>query len=243
MKELVEIAFSPVNIGLTIFVIVLILYWILTILSGLDFDLDFDVEVDIDVDADIDIDADTTLDSGNVSIDDFANAELKKETVVGGRRRKLKWWQIILVYFNFVELPFMFTFTFWIFSWWFLTFISTYYTNTYANNIGIILFIAMIIPALFITKIGTSPFKSFFKHLNRKGEESLDLLGRIGVLQNKIQGDKIGTVKVRIDSSPIKVDVKSIDGKLIDADEKIIIIDHKKEENIYLIQSNKTINI
>jgi len=101
-------------------------------IGGLDFDLD--VDVDIDVDADIDLDA--GIEGGNLDFEDISNTEVNQEDVIGKRRRPLKWWQIFLIYFNFVGLPFMFTFTCWIFVWWLMTTLLTTITFTYENYIG-----------------------------------------------------------------------------------------------------------
>lgn len=244
MNGLTDIFFSSVNMPLTILLIILFLYWILTMMSGLDFDLDFDVEVDVDVDVDIDtdidIDTDTALDSGNVSFDDFANAEVKKENILPNRKRDLKWWQIVLVYFNFVELPFMFTFTFWILCWWFLTVFFTNFTHSYDNSFGFIIFFIAIIPSLILTKILTSPFKKFFKNFSKKGEESLDLLGRRGVLISNLSGDKLGSVKLIVDSSPINVYCKSLNGEKINSGQEVLIIKESPDKKYYFIQSYKT---
>ena len=240
MNGLTDIFFSSVNMPLTILLIILFLYWILTMLSGLDFDLDFDVEVDLDVDVDIDIDADVTLDSGKVSFDDFANAEVKKENILPNRKRDLKWWQIILVYFNFVELPFMFTFTFWILCWWFLTVFFTNLTHSYDNSFGFIIFFISIIPSLFLTKILTTPFKGFFKNFSKKGEKSLDLLGRRGTLLSNLSGDKLGSIKLTVDSSPINVYAKSLNGEKINSGQDVLIIKESPDKKYYFIQSYKT---
>ena len=240
MNGLTDILFSSVNMPLTVLLIILFIYWILTMLSGLDFDLDFDVEVDMDVEVDTDIELDTTLDSGNVSFDDFANAEVKKENILPNRRKDLKWWQIILVYFNFVELPFMFTFTFWILCWWFLTVFFTNFTHSYENSFGFIIFFIAIIPSLFLTKILTSPFKGFFKNFSKKGEESLDLLGRRATLLSNLSGDKLGSVKLTIDSSPINVYAKSLNGEKINSGQEVLIIKESPDKKYYFIQSYKT---
>ena len=122
-------------------------------ISGIDFDLD--VDVDVDVDADIDIDS--------ASFSDLANAEINKEDVIKNPRKKLTWWQHVLVYFNFVGLPFMFTFTCWVFIWWLCTVISTTMTESYNTNYGFTLFLAGIVPSLVLTKLFTTPFKGVFK--------------------------------------------------------------------------------
>lgn len=241
MDDLLNILFSPVNMALSILLLLLFIYWILTMISGLDFDLDFDVEVDLDIDTDIDIDAATALDTGNVSIDDFANAEIRHEDILPKRKKDLKFWQVFLVYFNFVELPFMFTFTCWIFSWWVLTVSATYLTGSSNNSVGFLLFFAAIIPSLILTKIGTSPFKNFFKHLSRKGVEALDLVGRKGYLSSNISNNKLGLVKVTVEDSPITIYAKSLNGEVINAGEQVLIIKESTDKKYHYIQSYKTI--
>ncbi len=154
MNQLTDILFSEVNITLTVLLILLIVYWIITMIGGLDYDLD----VDIEVDADIDFDA--GIEGGNLDFEDISNAEVNKDDVIGKKRKPLKKWQIFLIYFNFVGLPFMFTFTFWIFVWWFATTILTTLTGTYENYIGFIIMIAVLIPALFINKSEATVFPS-----------------------------------------------------------------------------------
>ena len=51
--------------------------------DGDGMDADFDARTSVDLDA-----------------SDISNAEVNKEDVVRNRRKKLKWWQIILVYFR-----------------------------------------------------------------------------------------------------------------------------------------------
>jgi hypothetical protein len=234
MNGLTDILFSPVNLPLTILLIILLLYWILTMISGLDFDLDFDVDVDVDLDVDIDVD--TSFEGADINFQDISNTELDKEDVVGKRRKSLKWWQIILIYFNFVGLPFMFTFTFWIFLWWFCTTLTTSLTHTHNNIIGFIIFFASIIPSLFLTKIFTKPFKSFFKGFKQDGDSPIDLLGRIGTLQSSIKGDELTLAEIFIESKVMSVYVKSIDQKLINKTDEILLIKQSSDKNYYYVK-------
>jgi len=156
LEQIIHIAFSPINRVLSILVIILIVYWLFTMVSGVDFDFDADVDIDIDVDS--------NLEGGNIDFSDVANTKLNKEDVVRDRRKKLKWWQIVFIYFNFVGLPFMFTFTCWIFIWWLCTVIVTSITYSFNNSFSYILFLAGILPSLILTKLFTTPFKGFFKN-------------------------------------------------------------------------------
>ncbi|WP_435262176.1 hypothetical protein [Tenacibaculum sp. nBUS_03] len=232
MNSLTDIIFSNVNITLTILVIILVIYWLVTMVSGIDFDLD----VDIDVDVDVDFDVDAGIEGGNIDFHDIANTEVKKEDVVGKRRKPLKWWQVILIYFNFVGLPFMFTFTSWIFIWWICTTVSTTITHSFDTTFGFILMLAGFFPSLFITKIFTSPFKSFFKNLNQDGDKPIDITGRIGVSLSKITNKKLGSAEVKAEGVTLSINIKSLNGELIEFRDQILIIKQSPDKTFYYAQ-------
>ncbi len=235
MNSLTDLVFSTINAPLTILLIALAAYRVFTMILGLD--LDFDLDVDFDIDADVDVDSDLDIDSTGVDLEDVTNIELKKETVTGKKRKPLKWWQVILLYFNFVELPFLFTFTSWIFFWWAITVIGTYLTASYDNSFGVIIFLSAMIPALILNKIFTTPFKSFFKKLERKGVDALDLVGRRGTLLSNISNDKLGSVKLYVENDPINIYAKSLNGEEIKSGEEILIIKESSDKKYYFIQS------
>jgi len=231
LNQLTDILFSEVNITLTVLLILLIVYWIITMIGGLDYDLD----VDIEVDADIDFDA--GIEGGNLDFEDISNAEVNKDDVIGKKRKPLKRWQIFLIYFNFVGLPFMFTFTFWIFVWWFATTILTTLTGTYENYIGFVIMIALLFPALFINKILTTPFKGFFKQLNKDGDAPVDFLGRQAIMLSSISEDKLGNAEVKADGNSHSIYVKSLDRKPLTYGSSVLIIKRSADHTHFLVQS------
>ncbi len=233
MVELTNILFSEVNVILSVLLIILIIYWIITMIGGLEFEPDFDV--DIDVDADVDVDP--GIEGGNMDFEDISNTEINQEDVVGTRRKPLKWWQIFLIYFNFVGLPFMFTFTFWIFIWWFITAITTAMTYTYDNFIGFGIMILAIFPALILTKIFTTPFKGFFKNLNKDGDAPIDYLGRKATLLSSISAEKMGNAEVSVNGDSMSIYVKSLNGEPLNYGASILIIKRSADRNYYLVQS------
>ena len=233
MTSLTDILFSEVNITLSILCILLIIYWLLTMISGIDFEYD----MDIDIDADVDVDADLATDGANMEFQDVSNAELNKEDVVGRRIQPLKWWQIMLIYFNFVGLPFMFTFTCFVFIWWFTTAITTALTYTYDNFLGFAFMIAGFFTSLFVNKIFTTPFKGFFKNLNKDGDKAIDYIGRQGILLSTISGDKMGNAEISANGDSHSIYVKSLDGHQLNYHEKILIIKQSADKNYFLVQS------
>lgn len=233
MGNLFDILFSEVNLVLTILLIVLLLYWVFTMVGGIDYDVDFDVEVDLDPA----IDAGTGMDGGNMDFQDLSNAEVNQEDVVGKRRRPLKWWQVFLIYFNFVGLPFMFTFTFWIFIWWFITVLTTALTSSYDNFFGFAIMLMAFFPALIVNKIFTTPFKGFFKNLNKDGDAPVDYLGRKALLLSSIAEDRMGNAEVKVDGNTMSVYVKSLTGEPLDYGSSVLIIKRSADHNYYLVQT------
>ncbi len=220
--------------------IVLVLYWILTMVSGVDFDLDVDVDIDIDVDADIDTDFETNIEGGNVDFQDMATTEISEKSAKNPKKKSLKWWQRLLIFFNFIGLPFMFTFTCWIFIWWMVTTITTTITESYENSLGYTIMLFGVFPALMLTKIFTAPFKGFFKNLNKDGDKAIEIVGRRGICLSKIKDNKMGSAEVVVDHTPLAIYVKSLNGVQIDYKEPIIIIKQSKDKNYYYVQSYKT---
>ena len=235
---MLEIFFSPVNFALTILVLILVIYWLISMIGGLDYDLDFDV----DIDADIDIDAGIETGSGieSTGIDDASNIEVNKEDVVNQRRRQpLKWWQIVLIYFNFVGLPFMFTLTSLVFFWWIISVVSTSFFSLYDTQFGFVIMTLSFFPALIVTKIFTNPFKSFFKKLNKDGDEPTDFIGREGTCLSTISGDKMGNAEVVIDGNAFSIYVKSDTGEPIGYQEPLLIIRQSANKTYFYAQSYK----
>ena len=232
---MIEILFSPVNFALTLFVLILVVYWIVSVIGGLDFELDFDVDVDIDIDADFDISQ--GLDAP--SLDDIANIEVNKEDVLSKRRKPLKWWQVFLIYFNFVGLPFMFTLTSFVFIWWIISVVSTSTFNLYETNLGFLIMALSFIPALLLTKIFTTPFKSFFRNFNKDGDVAVDFIGREGTSLSNITEDKLGNAEVVIDGNPYSIYIKSENGEPIAYNENFLIISSPPSKSYYYVQAYK----
>lgn len=232
MNNFIDLIFSEVNIVLTVAVGILLIYWILTAVSGIDFDLDIDVDIDIDIDSDLDFEA---VEGGNMDFNDAASSEINKDHIKSKRRKPLKWWQVFLIYFNFVGLPFMFTFTAFFFVWWSLTTLTTYITGSANNTFGFLVMLILIIPSLIATKILTTPFKHFFKGVNKDGDKAVDFLGREVILDSTISGDKLGNAQLLADENPMNIYVKSLDGSEIRFREKALIIKQSDDKNYFFI--------
>lgn len=227
MDQIIEIAFSQVNIFLTITMLILIAYWLFTMLSGLDFDLDIDVDVDVDIDAD--------LQTGTFT--EAVNTEIDDNLLQSRDRTRRELWQSALIYFNFVGLPFMFTLTCWIFSWWVLSNIATIYTDSYHNSFGFVMVLATVIPSLVLTKIITAPFKKFFKGLNPDGTKPIYFIGMTATTKSQIESNKVGSIEVMVDAKSIILHAKTKNNEHIPFNQEVLITKHSEDKKFYYVES------
>lgn len=227
MDELLNIAFSPVNAVLSVLLIIMMLYWLLTIFTGLDldfFDVDFDADVDMDMDIDTDVDSKLDVDIAN-----------KNANVEGGENVVIQF----LKYFGFDELPFMFLLSVVVFVMWFLSINTNYYLNISSNLIGFLLLIPIFFVSLFVAKFTTKPLVKLYKIVNPEGEEEIDFLGRNGKITSAIKGDKLGQIEIIVKGDPIKIYVKSQEGEDIDLGETAEVINESKDKKYYIIKKKK----
>lgn len=226
MEELLNNAFSPVNAALSILLIILSLYWVLTILTGIDLDF-FDVEFDVDSDVDIDADVDSKID---VDIPDNSATE-------GSEGFFIKF----LKYFGFDELPFMFLISIIVVVMWFISINLNHYLSI-PTIAGFALLIPIFFVSLFVAKFLTKPLVKIYRMINHKGEEVIDFLGREGRITASVGGEKIGQLEIIVKGDPIKIYVKSNSGEPIKTGEKAIVIDESKDLKYYIIKKLETIN-
>ncbi|MCH2197129.1 hypothetical protein [Kordia sp.] len=225
MNQIIDIAFSQVNIFLTVTMLILIAYWLFTMLSGLDFDLDIDVDVDVDAD----------LQTGTFT--EAVNTEIHDNLLQSADGTRREWWQSALIYFNFVGLPFMFTLTCWIFSWWVLSNIATIYTDSYHTTFGYVMVLVTLIPALLLTKIITSPFKDFFEGLNPDGTEPIYFIGMKATTKSQIESDKIGSIEVTVNAKSIILYAKTKNNEHIPFNHEVLITKHSEDKKFYYVES------
>jgi len=228
LKELVEIAFSPVNAFFSIMCLALLLYWILTILTGLDLDF-FDVEFDASTDIDFDVDMDTDIDNYNPDVDlppKNINSEVQTESA--GIQ--------FLRYFNFDELPLMFMLTILFFSIWFISINITYSFGWQSNWIGFLMLLPNLIVSLFITKLLTKPISRLYRMIDHKGEEEIDFLGRRCIVKSPVSGEKLGQIEIIVKGDPIRVQAKGFKGASISSGEEALIVNESKDKKYYLIE-------
>ena len=208
MKELIEISFSPVNAFFSIMCILLLLYWILVIIAGLDPDL-FSVDFDS-------ADLETGFDGGGeAGSDGFMK---------------------VLEYFNFDELPLMFIITIVFFSMWLIGVNITYYLGFESTLIGFLLLIPNFILSLFVVKLFSKPLSYFYKQVNHKGEPEIDFLGRRCTVITSVGPNKTGQLELTVNGDPIKLYARSNTEEIIAAGQQAVIVGESEDKKFYLLE-------
>lgn len=211
MGEFIHIIFSGENLFTTILFLLVLIYWLIVVLGVLDTEfLDFDVDVDID--ADVDVDAE-----GSSSTDILV---LNK----------------ILGFFNLGKVPFMIFFTFLVTPLWFLTVMTNNLIGNKSVLIGLLLVIPLFFVCLFIAKILTMPFVKLFSSLE-KGDEIDDVIGGVGDVRLSASNEQKGQADVMVGKSFFTIFIKTYkDGEVVKKGDKVLVIDHIKEGDYYIIE-------
>ena len=206
-QEFLNVAFSPVNTVLSVLLILSALYWVFTIVTGLD--------IDVGIDADIDTDFDTP--DGHVHIPEDPSA-----------------WVQFLKFLNLdiVPMTYFLTLTL-LFTWLGSVYLTMFLPMP--TWLGIVIIVPLLIGSILLTKIILKPLNPFFKEINHKGERPHDFLGREGRMKSSINGTKTGILEVFIGSDPMTLMVKSKDGEMKEHGDRVVIVDEDPDKRIYYV--------
>ena len=216
MKELLELSFSPVNAFFSIMSIIMVLYWVLVIIAGLDPDL-----FSIDFDA---TDMDTNFDHHGKDLPDRA------ETSEASGFMK------VLQFFNFDELPLMFVLTIMFISMWLVSINVTHYLGIESTLLGFILLIPNFILSLFVVKIFSKPLAYVYKQVNHKGEPVIDFLGRRCVVFSTLNDLKTGQIQLNVNGDPIRLSARSNTDEELKSGQQAVIVAESEDKKYYLVE-------
>ena len=216
MKELLELSFSPVNAFFSVMSIIMVLYWVLVIIAGLDPDL-----FSIDFDA---TDMDTNFDHHGKELPDRA------ETSEASGFMK------VLQFFNFDELPLMFVLTIMFISMWLVSINVTHYLGIESTLLGFILLIPNFILSLFVVKIFSKPLAYVYKQVNHKGEPVIDFLGRRCVVFSTLNNLKTGQIQLNVNGDPIRLSARSNTDEELKSGQQAVIVAESEDKKYYLVE-------
>jgi membrane protein implicated in regulation of membrane protease activity len=223
MTEFFNFAFAPANLFYSLFLCLILFYWLTVILGALDLDfLDFEVdaEVDIDVDVDVDIDADVDVDS-----------DVETEVGVSGAG----WFLSSIAFFNIGQVPFMIFLSALAIVMWTTAMI---FNNAIGNvEIFFIWFLPIFVASLFINKVFTSPFKAMHKRMNKMGVSKKNLVGKIAKVTLDINQGRPGQAELEFEDHHFLLTVRSDEDKNIPKGSQVILTEYRDDRGDFLVNS------
>ncbi len=208
MEKLLDIAFAPANFVLTLLAMLVVLYWIVIIFTGLNIDLDApDAEVEGDL---------SKADVGQVSGQGF--------------------WASIIDFFYIGELPIMFVISIVIVLMWFINVNVTALLGISGNFLGFLVYFPGFIASMLLTKIIAKPFIKLYAIFNHKGEVPIDFIGKIGRVVTPLGTSRMGQIEIQLEEDILKVYAMSIDEEIIPYNETVIILEESKDKKYFLAQ-------
>ncbi|MEE6128850.1 hypothetical protein V2E39_15740 [Chryseobacterium arthrosphaerae] len=210
-QEFLNVAFSPVNTVLSVLLGLSVIYWLFTILTGLD--------IDVGIHSDLDAGGDVHAPDGHFHAPEHDPSA----------------WMHFLKFLNLDIVPVTYFLTLSLLITW----LGSFYLNYFFPLpvwAGILALFPLMIGGMLLTKIVLKPLNPFFKEINHKGEASYAFLGREGRLKSNIQDDKIGMMEVFIGSDPMTLMVRSKDGSRLEHGTHVMIVDEEPDKRIYYVQ-------
>ncbi|AZA81319.1 hypothetical protein C1637_01715 [Chryseobacterium lactis] len=212
-QEFLNVAFSPVNTILSVLLGLSVIYWLFTIITGLD--------IDVGIHSDLDVGGDIHAPDGHIHAPDHNPSG----------------WMHFLKFLNLDIVPVTYFLTLSLLITW----LASFYLNYFIPMpvwLGVLVILPLMIAGMLLTKIILKPLNPFFREINHKGEVAHDFLGREGRLKSNIQDGKIGMMEVFIGSDPMTLMVKSKDGTRLEHGTKVMIVDEEPDKRIYYVQKS-----
>lgn len=206
MKELIEIAFAPANFILTVFAILVLIYWIAIIFTGFDVDI-------ADVNSETDI---TKPDVGQAEGQGF--------------------WQAFVEFLYIGELPIMFIASIVVFSMWLININITAIFGIENSLFGFLVYIPGFFMSLLITKVVAKPFVRLYAFFNHKGEQEIDFVGKVGRVTSPMNQSRLGQIEIQLSEDVLKVYAKSLENEEISFGETVMILEESVDKKYYLVQ-------
>ena len=212
-----QICFTGANLPASILLVLVMLYWLMLILAGLDLDfLNFDLDVDADADVDMGIDG---------SID--GDGHLSATVGIGF---------VVLRFFNIGRVPIMVWVSVFAITYWLLSVLLDRFLDDatqreqllYALQYGVRNFAVAVV----LTKIFTQPLRGKFDPSEPNKPE--DLIGKQCVVTTTDVTQSFGQAQYETEAAPLLLNVRTREKPLAKGD-VAVIVDHDAEENVYFV--------
>lgn len=217
MTELLELAFSPINVIFTVLLISIVLYWITVVLGIFDaelFDIDLpDPDLEFDMDADVDLDAETDVDLNTGVVWGVAN------------------------WFYVGEVPVMVLASVFILSLWTGAMLGNYYFNPEGTwGLALLVFSINWVLGLVVVKIVGAPLRPLYAIMNRDYNAAPKVMGnQCRIITTQVTHEQMGQAEVATKGAPLVLNVRARKDHEFVKDDIAVIVAKDRESGVYTI--------
>jgi hypothetical protein len=209
MVELMQLAFSPINVVFTLLLITVVIYWLVVILGVLDTDL-FDLDMP-EIDSDLDAGSDVNLGPG------------------------MTWG--ILHWFHVGEVPVTVLISIFVLSLWAIAILGNYYLNPELRLLQAVgVFVCNIVISSLVVKCAALPLRPLYALFYRDMNAPKKVIGSLGlVVTTLVTTDQMGQLEIHTKGAPIRLNVRSKDDHVFHEHDPAVIAERDKKSNVYFI--------
>lgn len=223
MRELLELSFTPANLVPTIFLVLVVVYWLVFLVGLLDLNF-LDIQLDHDVDGGHDIGHDAGHDHGS------AGKDFQRDMQADGHGFGHK----LLDFFNLGHVPFMVFFSFFSLFYWAGAILGNHYWAKGASLLILVVLVGGFVAAALVTKVVTQPLRSLFKKFH-DDEKEVEFQGAICTIEIGPEGDQLGQAVLKHDIKSITISVRSESGKKIKQGTTCVILEKAANADYYMV--------
>jgi hypothetical protein len=208
MWEVLDASMAAVNLPYTVFLGLVLLYWLAVIVGGLDLDL-FNIELDADVDVDTDMDT-AVPGLGGIGL-------------------------AVLHFFHVGAVPLMLLLSFLALSMWGISVLTNYYLQNRSLLLALLFFIPNVGISLLTTKIVTLPFRAVFRSLHAEPQATPEVIGKVCVVKTSKVNATSGQAEIVGPGAPLLLNVRTIGGEVLDKGEEALVVQCHEHPNTYIV--------
>jgi len=254
--EILQEAFAPINLGLTILLGLVLAYWLMVILGGLH------LHHDIGGGAGHDVGHIGGHDIGHAGGHDLAHcghdmAHGGAHDVAHGGAHGVAhgghdvsghdaghdahsdagFWAGVLSFFHVGQMPLMMIISIMVLSMWTFSLLANHYINpAHAALLGMGLLAANFILSLMVLKVTGAPVARVFLALDRDVNAPAEVIGQVCRVLSCADTARLGQAEVPNDKgSPLLLNIRTLSGKSVRAGDKAIVVDRDPQTGVYLV--------
>ncbi|MEM6380760.1 MAG: hypothetical protein AAF705_21435 [Bacteroidota bacterium] len=225
MQALWEMAVSPAIIFYTVFLGLMLFYWVTVFIGVLDLDF-LDLDLDLDVDADLDLDVDLDVD---------ADVDVDADGDIGGGGGG-SWLTQLLNFLNVGAVPFMVYLSFLAISMWILAILGNVFFGTTIPAFPFTSILPILILSLLSTKVVTWPLGKVFSHMKHESVSKKMLVGKMARLTMDAFPGKLSQAEITHDNEHILLSVKSTEETdVLKRGSQVLLTEYQTDKDVFLV--------